>query len=157
MIYTIGRTRDYLIALTCKEVFGQRLTKLGRRQKAVEDCFFGTPYYMKPFPGGSVWETRDAVQQYIESRKLYRFAVFGVEASWDQTAEAWDPRAEGWRDLLIDAAVIRLETKYYDKCVEREAQVRRRRHLMNPLWKASSEITPPEITSFPNTHGNSIK
>ena len=129
MIYTIGRTRDYLIALTCKEVVGQRVTKLGRRQMAADDCFFGTPYYMKPFPGGSVWATREEVQRYIESRKLHRFAVFGVEASWDQTAEAWDPEAAGWRDLLIDAPVVRLEADYYDKCVEQEALFRRRRQI----------------------------
>ena len=137
MIYTIGRTRDYLIPLACKETSGQRVTKLGRRLMAVEDCFFGTPYYLKSFPGGSVWATRGEVQQYIESRKLYRFAAFGVEASWDQTAEAWDPKADGWRDLLIDAPVIRLEPEYYDKCVEREAQTRRRRHLIEPPLHSS--------------------
>jgi hypothetical protein len=126
MIYTIGRTRDYLMALICKEIYWQRLQKLGRRQIAVEECFFGTPYYMKPFPGGSVWATREEAQRYIESRNLYQFAVFGVEASWDQTAEAWDPEAEGWSDLLVDAPVLRLEAEYYEKCVNREAQIRRR-------------------------------
>ncbi len=143
MIYTIGRTRVYLIALNCKEVSGQRVMKLGRRQMAAEDCFFGTPYYMKPFPGGSVWATREEVQRYIESGKHYRFAVFGVEASWDQTAEAWDPNGEGWRDLLIDAPVSRLELEYYDKCVKREADARRRQ-LSSVRFGSSGESLRPD-------------
>jgi len=126
MIYTVGRTRDYLIALTSKEASGQCLEKLGRRQIAREDYFIGTPYYMKRFPGGSVWATREEAQGYIDSRNLYRFAVFGIDASWDQTAEAWDREAAGWRDLLMDTPVLKLEAEYYEKRVKQEAQMRRR-------------------------------
>lgn len=129
MIYTIGCTRDYLMALAIKEASGQRLQKLGRRQIAREDFFFGTPYYMKHFPGGSVWATRQEAQDYLDSRDLYRFAVFGVDASWDQTAEAWDRDAAGWRDLLIDAPILKLDAEYYDQRITREAWTRRRHAL----------------------------
>jgi hypothetical protein len=133
MIYTIGRTRDYLMALTCKEVSGQRLHKLGRRQIADEERFIATAYYMKPFPGGSVWATREEAQAFVDSRDLYQFAVFGVEASWDDTADAWDTQAAGWRDLLVDAPVLRLEPEYYERCIQQEAQKRRRLRPQPPM------------------------
>lgn len=126
MIYTVGLTREYLIALACKEASGQRVEKLGRQQIAAAECFIGTPYYMKPFPGGSVWRTREEAQGYIDTRNLHRWAVFGVESSWDQTAKPWDREAAGWRDLLIDAPVVRLEAEYYERCVRHEAQMRAR-------------------------------
>jgi hypothetical protein len=125
MVYTIGRTREYLIALTCKELSGRRLEKVGRRELASEEHFFGTCYYMKRFPGGSVWASREEAQAFLETRNLYQFAVFGVEASWDQTAEPWDPLAAGWRDLLIDAPVVKLEADYYEKRIRIEKQNRR--------------------------------
>jgi hypothetical protein len=125
MIYTIGHTRDYLLALACKDVSGLRLEKIGRRQSASEEFFFGTPYYMRPFSGGSVWASREEAEAYIESKGLHQFAVFGVEASWDQTAESWASGSASWRDLLIDAPVRRLEVEYYDKRLEREAETRR--------------------------------
>ena len=37
------------------------------------------------------------------------FSVYGVEADWEtQTAESTDP-AGGWRDLLVDAPLVKLE------------------------------------------------
>jgi hypothetical protein len=125
VIYTIGRTREYLMASACKEASGQRLQKLGRRQIACDEFFVGTPYYMKRYPGGSVWATREEAQSYIDSRSLYQFAVFGVEAAWAQAAESWDGEAAEWHDLLVDAPVVKLEAEYYNKRVKEEAQMRR--------------------------------
>jgi hypothetical protein len=125
MIYTIGRTREYLIALTCKELLGKRLEKVGRRELASDEHFFGTHYYMRRFPGGSVWATREDAQGYLETQGLFEFSVFGVEASWNQTADPWDPLATGWRDLLVDAPVVKLDVQYYEERVKAEAMRRR--------------------------------
>ena len=124
MIYTIGRTRDYLLALACKEASGMHLEKIGRRRIAGDTFFFGTPYRHMPFPGGSVWASREEAEAHLVAEGLHQFAVFGVEASWDQTAESRAPGAS-WRDLLIDAPVRRLETDYYDKRLRHEAERRR--------------------------------
>ena len=124
MIYTVGRTLGYLRAIIGGEAVGRPPVKLGRRRIAREEAFVGSSYYMKPFSGGSVWATRADAQAYLDSRDLDQFAVFGVDASWDQTAEPWADPVGGWRDLLVDAPVIRLDPAYYKKRLRDEALTR---------------------------------
>ncbi|MEQ1564208.1 MAG: hypothetical protein ABMA64_01130 [Myxococcota bacterium] len=124
MLYTVGRTAEYLVS----HVLGVRSQrppcKLGRRACGTEPSLFGTRYHLKPYPGGSVWAVREDAQAYLDTRGLSRFSVFGVDATAEQSADPWEPGAT-WRDLLVDAPIVLLELEYYADRTRQEAQFRR--------------------------------
>jgi hypothetical protein len=101
MIYTLGNKATYDQGIASKEAMGRRLVKVR---------------------GGSVWETREAAQGYLDAwREQYGpprpydhttssphlFAVYGVEASWDADTVIED--GVPYRSLRRDAPVVRLD------------------------------------------------
>jgi hypothetical protein len=123
VLYTIGRTAEYLLACAL-EAHGQRPThKLGRCETGGVPVLFGTPYQDWPYPGGSVWASRDLAQAYLDERALHRFAVFGVDAPFAATADPWATGAN-WRDLVVAAPIRALEPAYYSHRIRGEARAR---------------------------------
>lgn len=124
MLYTIGPTAAYLVSHALGVRSQRPPCKLGRRDRGTEPSLFGTRYYLRPYPGGSVWAVRGGAQAYLDARGLSRFSVFGVDATADQSADPWEPGAT-WRDLLVDAPIVLLEPAYYAARTRQEAQHRR--------------------------------
>lgn len=124
MLYTVGRTAHYLVSHALGVRADRRPHKLGRRARATDPSLFGTRWYLRPYPGGSVWETREGAQAWIDARGLHRFSVFGVDATSEQSGDPWEPGGT-WRDLLVDAPIVLLEPEYYADRTRREARSRR--------------------------------
>lgn len=116
MIYTLGHRASYLEGIEQRRAAGGSLLKVGR---SVQD---GRTVH----DGGSVWETREDAQAYLDSWRArwdahvagsgpyvgasdpHEFSVFGVEADWRR--DTYAPKgSEGWRALKEDAVVVVLE------------------------------------------------
>lgn len=95
MIYTIGHRENYLKNI---ERYGT-IQKLGRLAPGVDDR------YPEGYPGGYAFKTlEDAQRGLIEENPSGTWAVFGIEADWDQDTA---PDSDGWwHSLLKDADII---------------------------------------------------
>lgn len=93
MIYTLGTTEFYEKGFEDAKEKGIQFRKKGRRED---------------YCGGSVWETREEVEEYIKANNCPWYSVYGVNAEWvkDTAPSKFD---KGFRDLLIDAELIQLE------------------------------------------------
>lgn len=96
MIYTIGRTTGYDLALRENPT----TVKCGRDGES---------------HGGSVWRTPEEAQAYIDEHPAEwwppewppeEFGVYGVEADWDE--DTYQVGDEPWRALLHDARLVKL-------------------------------------------------
>ncbi len=101
MIYTIGNERSYLRAIAQSE--GGVIQKTGRY--AVGDH----PHFPSGYPGGIVFETREAAVQYLRDQALPSYCVWGVDAQWgaDTAPIAAYPAAH---NLIKHADIIPLHT-----------------------------------------------
>ena len=88
MIFTIGRTINYERFFIEQE----QPQKLGR-------CDGNGP-------GGSVWETFDEVQAYLDSSGSDGYSIYGVIASWEEDTEQHEGRS--WHDLLKTSDLVKL-------------------------------------------------
>lgn len=60
------------------------------------------------YAGGSVWETFEAAQAYLDSTILgEEFSIYGVLADWETQTEP-EP-GQGWHRLLVTSKLIKLE------------------------------------------------
>jgi hypothetical protein len=58
--------------------------------------------------GGSVWETREKAQTYLERCGLTEeFRVYGVVADWEKDTTARE--GQEWNNLIADSLLIRLD------------------------------------------------
>jgi hypothetical protein len=104
MIFTIGNTDSYLKALADDP----DLKKIGRRDEPL------LPDFPDGYPGGTVWQTREDAQSYIDVAMQQempewdpaRFSVFGLEAEWEN--DTYTPE-DGKQSLLRDAKIIKLD------------------------------------------------
>ena len=107
MIFTIGRTKGY-----------QKLFK----EQAAKGEVPGKKGRTKDNPGGTVWNTRDAAQAFLDNNRTIcinsgdgakaipsvEFSVYGVEADWDKhTVDEGD--GFDWRYLTIDSDLVELQ------------------------------------------------
>ncbi len=90
MIFTVGRTTIYNLLLRDDP----NPTKLGSTADG--------------YSGGSVWETREAAQHYLDVTGIGdEFSVYGVVADWDRDTEP-EPGQE-WHRLLVTSKLVRLD------------------------------------------------
>lgn len=88
MIFTVGRTSVYEPYLRDDPEAG----KLGQG---------------KDYAGGSVWETREAAQAYLDKMKLQNeFSIYCVLADWETQTES-EPGQE-WHRLLVTSKLVKL-------------------------------------------------
>jgi len=95
MIFTIGHTISYATAFREEP----ELLKLGRTDE---------------HPGGGVWETRQAAQDFLDSMpneycpnwQAKDFSVYGVDADWEE--DTYEDFFTPWRLLKRDAQLIKL-------------------------------------------------
>jgi hypothetical protein len=97
MIFTIGHTENYLRAFQEAADEGTKLKKIGRREK-IEGTFYS---------GGSVWQTRDDAQMFLDERGMSEYSVWGVLADWD--IETVPNVEKAYHDLLVDSELVMLE------------------------------------------------
>jgi len=103
VIYTIGNTDSYLKALADDP----ELKKIGKREQLL-------PQFPDGYPGGTVWQTREEAQAYIDDALQHekpnwnpaKFSVFGIEADWEKDTYASE---ENKRSLLRDAKIVKLD------------------------------------------------
>ena len=108
MLYTFGRKTAYDKILANDP----SPKKLGRR--LVGDARFPDGY-----AGGSVWQTVDEAQAYVNSLPnadnptwaAADFAVYGVKADWD--SDAYQIKGKAWRSLLVDAPLVCVQATDY--------------------------------------------
>ena len=93
MIYTIGHEANYQKAIADSPYHG--ISKVGKTIGPQGE----------PYSGGYAFQTiEDAERRIVEEGKVGVWAVFGLDADWEQDTE---PTAAGWwHYLLRDAAVI---------------------------------------------------
>ncbi len=102
MIYTVGYTKTYLklFALDSETPEDRAPFKLGRRPPGDED-------YPNGYPGGSVFQSQEQAQAWLDEKNLLTYSIFGVEADWDTDTA---PRSDAsFRDLLVDAKLVLLK------------------------------------------------
>lgn len=97
MIYTIGHKVNYLNAI---EKHGT-IQKLGKKPPGDD------PDYPNGYPGGYAFRTlEDARRGLVEEDKHGTWAIFGIDADWEQDTE---PSNDGWYHHLIrDADIVPL-------------------------------------------------
>ena len=102
MIYTLGLTKSYLNAINERP---EPVKKTGKREPS-ED-------WPEGYEGGSVWETREDAQAYVDSLpnrecpewRAEDFSVFGVEADWRTDTYQAHPE-KPYRSLLVDSIIV---------------------------------------------------
>ena len=93
MIFTIGKTDVYEPYLRDDS----DAAKLGR----------GKDHAGNDYAGGSVWETREAAQVYLDvTNQKNEFSVYGVLADWKTQTEP-EPSQE-WHRLLVTSKLVKL-------------------------------------------------
>jgi len=105
MIYCIGYTDGYRKHIRDMKARGETPIKVGKT-----DNLNGEPY-----PGGSVWRTREEAQHWLETlgplwrepRTTDQFSVFGVDADWEKDTEP-DP-VDPFHNLLKNSPLIDLQ------------------------------------------------
>lgn len=87
MIYTIGHRESYLRGLEAGQLY-----KTGRHDS---------------YPGGYAFKTREDAQRRIDEAYDESYAVFGLDADWEQDTV---PSKHGWwHALVVDRPIILLQ------------------------------------------------
>ena len=90
-IYTIGIRENYRSWQRMAERTGQAFEKLGKDGS---------------YPGGTVWATFEEAKAYLEKHGLSDFAVWAVDADWENDTYSDDAAVPGARHLLRRARLV---------------------------------------------------
>jgi len=99
-VYTIGYTMSYDVGL---KDLGENFKKAGR------DMAVQRNHIPSDYPGGIIFETVKLAEKYIEAKRLRGYAIYEVDADWNNDCEIDENDGElaFWKHLMITSQILR--------------------------------------------------